>query len=175
MIRILLYVPWAAIWSKHAGKQQQKKLFIHLHKGNKLKYDVIKIWSHLQHVKLVVQSCGSMLLSFICTLESYKKFWIINIKTLSSHAKAMCSCTTHLTFVQCVSCVTVHCSAWGRIITAMQIHNSDQQKTFLLVSAAEMSRETVNFRSVNASMKYSEIAYGQICSYAESFEAFHIQ
>lgn len=42
------------------------------------------------------------------------------------------------------------------------------------MSAAEMSRETVNFRSVNASMKYSEIAYGQICSYAESFEAFHV-
>lgn len=60
----------------------------------------------------------------------------------------------------------------------MQIHNSDQQKTFLLVSAAEMSHETVNLRSVNASLKYSEIAYGQICSYRvilpESFEAFHV-
>lgn len=55
---------------------------------------------------------------------------------------------------------------------AMQIHNSDKQKTFLLVSAAEMSRETVNLRSVNASMKYSEIAYGQICSYSYILKLF---
>lgn len=49
---------------------------------------------------------------------------------------------------------------------------------FLLVSAAEMSRESVNFRSVNASMEYLEIAYGQIFSYRvilpESFEAFRV-